>query len=288
MRLKGFITERHTDVTIIADTLRRDCISFVDDLKNAGLIYRGRDVHDKTATSVRGKYGLYRMKSRLEDRKPLSTNPKMHDEVNKVFERDFGWKVRNGVFTRGRGDVGGYGEQHMFFPIGDYKFVWSPIVKDLWSHLNGYSFLFEDPESNDVLEIYGRETAPYSEGNEKKGNWVDKDDNVYLIHPTFIEISHNFDELRKKKHYIFYSREERWMTKLYWKYHVSLKEWLKEEYRIFHKVVEDKIEGYKDTDFHSAIRSHSEISFKCNEYYLVDKVYEDFLINTFVKGKGYK
>jgi len=288
MRLKGFITEKHTDVTIIADTLRRDCISFVDDLKNAGLVYRGRNVHDKTTASERGKYGLYRMKSRLEDRKPLSMRPKMHDAVNKVFEREFGWKVRNGVFTRGMGDVTGYGEPHIFFPIGDYKFVWSPVVRDLWNKINLYWFLFTSFPDNDALERYGMDTAPWRDENRENGNWVDKDDNVYLIHPTFPEVSPNFDELRKKKHYIFYSREERWMTKLYWKSHLSLDEWLKREYKEFQEKVEETVEGYKDSDLHSAIRSRSEISFKCNEYYLVDEVYGDFLRDTFVKGIRYR
>lgn len=289
MRLKGFITERHTDVTIIADTLRGDCISFVDDLKNSGLIYRGRNVHDKTAASVRGKYGLYRMKSRLEDRKPLSTDPKMHDEVNKVFERKFGWKVRNGVFTKGVDVVGGYGESHIFFPIGDYEFVWSPMVKDLWTIISVFWFLFRsDPDDNDVLANYALDIAPWREGNSEDGDWVDKNGNVFAIHPTFTEIDHNHDELKKKKHYMYYYREPRFMNRLYWKSHISLEEWLRREYKKFRKVVEEEIGGYKDSDLHSAIRSRHEISFKCDEYYLVDKVYEDFLRDTFVKGKGYK
>jgi hypothetical protein len=76
--------------------------------------------------------------------------------------------------------------------------------------------------------------------------------------------------------------------RLYWKSHTGLEEWLKEEYKKFTKLVNEQVKGYKDSDLQSAIRSHAEISFKCDEYYLVDRVYENYLVDTFVKGKGYR
>ena len=45
----------------------------------------------------------------------------------------FGWKVRSGgMFTYG---AEGFLYSHYFFPIGNFKFVWSPKVKDLFDYL---------------------------------------------------------------------------------------------------------------------------------------------------------
>jgi hypothetical protein len=72
-------------------------------------------------------------KKTRKDRMPLSTPLNIHNMLDTLFVKRFGWKVRSeGVFTYG---AEGYLYSHYLFPIGKFKFVYSPRVKDLWDYL---------------------------------------------------------------------------------------------------------------------------------------------------------
>ena len=72
-----------------------------------------------------------------EDRRPFSTNYREHEIIDKMFKKEFGWKVRsNSVFaTSSEGDADTYGRPYLFFPVGKFRYVWSPKVRDLWGTL---------------------------------------------------------------------------------------------------------------------------------------------------------
>lgn len=87
-------------------------------------LYRGKESHFEIDD--------YEEKtSRLEDRKSWMSNENKN-RLNIFFEQKFGWKVRNGVFTTG--DImhsQWFGRSYLFFPIGNFKFVWSKTIKDI-------------------------------------------------------------------------------------------------------------------------------------------------------------
>ena len=70
------------------------------------------------------------------DRKPVSTPDEYHYLFNKVFNYIFKWNVRSdGVFTTTQyHTAAGYGTPMLVFPIGDYRYVFSENVYDLYTH----------------------------------------------------------------------------------------------------------------------------------------------------------
>ena len=78
--------------------------------------------------------------SRLENRKPKDTHSYVHIILNDFFEDTFGWKARNGVFATGSYETASSyaldNVPHIFFPIGKYKYLWSPLAEDLYSTIS--------------------------------------------------------------------------------------------------------------------------------------------------------
>lgn len=89
----------------------------------------------------------------LDNRKPVKSPQHLHDKVNELFATKFGWKIRNGVFcyginlTRNTDTPSlGYGTQFLFFPIGDFDFVYSK------EHFDLYKFFSTELKNEDDLE----------------------------------------------------------------------------------------------------------------------------------------
>lgn len=100
-----------------------------------------------------------------KDRKPRDTPIQIHDATNKYFGKKYGFKARSqGMFAKGGepnggGDVSEYGYRYAVFPIGKYKYLWSPDVEDLINEIDAQwaiSVMFTEPEyQKDTLEIMG-------------------------------------------------------------------------------------------------------------------------------------
>jgi hypothetical protein len=135
MRLLSYINEEDYSDSYSDDvvpTIKKDCKYYLDILKMYGdgkVFYRGYKGNDD-----------FLRRTPRNDRKPLSTNRKIHDILDDVFKKRFGWKVRSeGVFTSSNKYVGYYGKPYLFFPAGkNIKFVFSPIIQDLYTDLNDY------------------------------------------------------------------------------------------------------------------------------------------------------
>jgi hypothetical protein len=128
MRLQTYINEEY-EVDHVIKVLQRDCKKFIDFIrlyKPTPFVYRG----------VTRANDDYTTKTTRTNRKPVDTPKYTHDILDELFYDKFGWKPRSeGVFTWTK-EVQGYGKMNLFFPIGDFKFVWSPKVKDLYVDLN--------------------------------------------------------------------------------------------------------------------------------------------------------
>lgn len=77
-----------------------------------------------------------------ENRKPRNTPQNMHDKLNKKFEEQFGWKIRNGVFCYGFDILNnvptdlGYGPFYVCFPIGEFDYAYSYDHFDLFGSMS--------------------------------------------------------------------------------------------------------------------------------------------------------
>lgn len=93
------------------------------------LLYRGIEIPDfKFIKTVR------------TDRQPKDTNKILHVWLDNWFNENFGVRYRtNAMFCTGDiKQTKEYGEPCVVFPIGDFKFVWSPHVEDLYERIGIY------------------------------------------------------------------------------------------------------------------------------------------------------
>ncbi len=166
-----------------------------------------------------------------KNRKPLDTPIKLHNILDKMFQKKFGWKARSeGVFAAGKWYFSGskdtyYGDTYLFFPIGNFKYVWSPKIDDLYEDLHwSITEFFRDKESR--KEIMAKK-------------WNDEPLDKYEDFEDFIKL--------KEKEI-----EEDMIGKL-------------------QKIVNT----YKSNNLHNVLgEGNKEMAFKCDSYYLVNKIYK--------------
>lgn len=146
MRLQSYLTEDKEENVLkivekkfqaesIAYAIRKDCKKFRAELAGKGFYYRFTKSHSTDT--------IMKLEPR-RDRRPrdmMSYNQKLFDEC---FYDKFGWKPRSeGVFTlpdSPHTDNAGlrYGDKFIFFPIGNYHYVWAPGIFDLYSSEGRY------------------------------------------------------------------------------------------------------------------------------------------------------
>jgi hypothetical protein len=127
MRFKHYLTE---DVDDIIKVINDECSLFVSKFRNKtmGLFYRAVKRHIDDFDIV---------KSRIDDRKPVDTLTPDHELANELFIKKFDWPVRNGAFVASdEAGIAMYGTPYIFFPCGNFDYVWSPEVNDFWGELH--------------------------------------------------------------------------------------------------------------------------------------------------------
>lgn len=129
MRLKRFINEYdESDYNELFDLLERDCKPFIDNFlkKHNTILFRGSTMRVK---------GFIERKRVRENRKPYDTPLELHNEVDEIFKKYYGWNVRsNSAFVSPSFHTAiAYGTgTYLFFPIGKYDFVYSKKIHDLF------------------------------------------------------------------------------------------------------------------------------------------------------------
>jgi hypothetical protein len=135
-RLLSYINESgyddYEEVKDIAEILMDNCAPFLKELKKTQykyMLYRGykKDV-SKSVEFVKPR----------KNRRPKDTPLALHNLLDDLFKKKFGWKVRSeGVFVAPRNfPLSDYGRVYLFFPVGKFKYVWSPKVSDLYEELD--------------------------------------------------------------------------------------------------------------------------------------------------------
>ena len=87
----------------------------------------------KDLISWRGMYTageLILKKKPRTDRRPMDTMEHEHHEMDDSFNRIFGWRPRTqAIFVTGNIDqAASYGEMHMIFPRGKFRFIYSEKI----------------------------------------------------------------------------------------------------------------------------------------------------------------
>jgi hypothetical protein len=77
-----------------------------------------------------------------QDRRPMDTSKGDTDRFDALFKEKFGWKARSAsIFcTGGVSKAETYGTPYIIFPIMRYKYIWSPVVGDLFNFLDGSTY----------------------------------------------------------------------------------------------------------------------------------------------------
>jgi len=115
----------------IVKTIKWDCKPFLTQAKGKilfrGLGYARDDFMKKTV--------------RLSDRVPKDMPEEIHNKLNKFFVMKHGAPFRNALFLSGdNAQADEYGSLYRIYPIGNFEFLWSPAVNDLFSSWEDYAY----------------------------------------------------------------------------------------------------------------------------------------------------
>lgn len=86
-------------------------------------------------------------------RRPKDLPIFVHDAINDEMEKKFnGWRAReHGLFVVGQENKARlFGEVGAFFPVGEFKSVWSPDVLDLMEEWNDFVFNLDSYDARDA------------------------------------------------------------------------------------------------------------------------------------------
>jgi hypothetical protein len=108
-------------------TIRKDCRQFLQETKRCKrFLFRAFNPDEP-------EYG-FETRTPRKDRVPTDTPKKVQMAFDNVYEDTYGWRPRQtGVFCANSVEgTYGYGWTHYIFPIGKYRYAWSPDVRDFF------------------------------------------------------------------------------------------------------------------------------------------------------------
>ena len=119
MKLKRFLTEESKEE--VQEILQRDCKPYLREIGPKRL-YRGFKSNIKSIVKLNPR----------TDRLPSGFKIDYHNILDDLFHKVYKWNVIDtGVFvTSSPHTAKVYGKTYVFFPIGNYNYLWSPNVLD--------------------------------------------------------------------------------------------------------------------------------------------------------------
>ena len=157
MKLKDFDINQKT-YNKISNNIKMLCKPYLTQINNdikAYPLFRGLDTFQDLVVTLPG----YR-----NDRYPKDTPIHLHDAINRVFKTRFGVPFRNGTFATGNlHEADTYGPLYVVIPIGEFKFIWSTQIVDLYDYLgrkandianNFFSLKRADPKTMGIMLQY--------------------------------------------------------------------------------------------------------------------------------------
>ena len=246
-RLKSFkLFESKFDVSQIKSIIEEDCKKFLDEVGGAKF-YRGFRQAERYEV-MPGLYHIYNTKARS----PKDTKIEVSDLLDDHFEKKFGVRPRkDAVFTTKDERIpGDYGKTFLFYPIGDYRYLYNPDIVDLYHELQDLPWYLDD--------IYWWMHYGDESGN---GVWSILDYDFTDDYRESVRMAKEIrPELRKDIENL-----------IRWKPEVSYKEWKNEQEEDKMDDIKHIVSGYRETGLRDlSVRKSPEIMFLCDEYYLVD------------------
>lgn len=242
--------------------VKLECAKFIEDLSKTqknkklaqrNLCWRGTDKYGPTDIVLL---------TPRQDRVPKDMEIDIHDYLNNEFHRQFGFYARSqGVFaTFDVGTADDYGRPFIFFPVGNYKFLYNPEISDLYTHASDFSFDdsgWEDEFNNE----YGEHTDQgswYYEGEDLGTS--DEDEAVMEVRA--IE-GWGSDEIGDHEIY----------DRLQWVPEVTYEEFEEEKIESAKRDLEYAVDGYEYGRLKQVTNKSNELMFKCKKYYLIGERY---------------
>ena len=136
MRLKQYITEDTTsDINTIINTLHTDCSDYFKHIRYGVKSFRGSKV-----------MVMYKKIKPRKNRIPRDTPKEVHEYLDKVFKKQFGWNIRSeGVFATADLDTAeDYGIPYYFYPSNGFKVVYSDKIEDLTLYLDDNGVIYRE------------------------------------------------------------------------------------------------------------------------------------------------
>lgn len=267
----------HKDFQKIWKILERDCEKFLKEIRYSGsdLLFRGVSQLESNAA-----YGMDKRRVR-KDRQPKDMYKNVHELFDSKFMDKFGAKLRSsGAFTTkdplqasvysNYSTIKKRKEPFLFFPKGDYRYFWNPDVDDLYTKIEFETWYYKSDYLNsdhrlldlefdeqDWFKIYGNPNQDWNEFS-----------NIKRIRPY-----HNIKGGGKGKFI-----DEKWIPEK------SFDEYLEDVKKQIKIDLENNttklVEGYREGGISEV--THQEVTFMCDEYYLVD---DSFLFKILKKIK---
>lgn len=169
MRLNCYLTEKK-DKDYVSE-IKKKCSEILKYLNRNVLLYRGTN---KEIEDV--EYFIPR-----KDRKPFDTDLKVHRAFDAFLWGKFKWMPRSeGVFASGS-QRHSYGRVYYFFPVNGFKFVWSPIIFDLFTETKGI-----DLKSKGGQVVFNKLVNSYKDNDLKEAILSEKEisfkcDGYYMV-----------------------------------------------------------------------------------------------------------
>jgi len=131
MRLQTYIINEEKSFNEWSPIIKKDCAKFIKDIRGS----KGTFTRVDGYIGGRKRQNPVILKNTRSKRQVMDSPKTITNGMNKLFKEKFGWKARteNVVFCWGTPfnsqDIN-YG--FLVFPVGNYKYVWSPEVRDLY------------------------------------------------------------------------------------------------------------------------------------------------------------
>jgi len=247
MRLLEYNQKLANEYTEIINAIYRDCRPFIKELTkgkhNGDLLYSGRRKGgDIIKSTVRN------------NRTPMDTPLKYHRMLDKLFKKEVGFNARsNAIFCTGSvSQALDYSSKvYIIFPIGQYKYAWSPEIKDL------YDQLFEDFDGDWILKLgEGEDMYDEDDFDDRVDYRLRKMYDKYVDELTDLDKE---DEIPDEDEYV----DEHW-DKVAEEIAIEM---VKEAKDYNDKLLKAVVDTYKTTNLKDALASGHEIMLNCKEYY---------------------
>lgn len=147
MKIKTLLENNNLTVDESVDYINKNCQPFINQIKqmkSPKFVFRG--INGVTAPIIK----IPRL-----NRQPMHTPKVVQEEIDDYFEMLTGIRFRQrGVFCTGSAIFARqYGRPCYVFPKGDFKFLWSPKVRDLYSTLRQDADIVSGEEYSSALKL---------------------------------------------------------------------------------------------------------------------------------------